>query len=70
MRISVRDSGVRICPENIGRLFEKFTQVDASTTRQYGGAGLGLAICKQLVNLMGGSIGVDKCPSLRPTTSS
>jgi two-component system sensor histidine kinase/response regulator len=59
MRISVRDSGVGIGPENIGRLFESFTQVDASTTRKYGGTGLGLAICKQLVNLMGGSVGVD-----------
>jgi PAS domain S-box-containing protein len=59
MRISVRDSGIGIGPENIGRLFEKFTQVDASTTRTFGGTGLGLAISKQLVNLMGGSIGVE-----------
>jgi two-component system sensor histidine kinase/response regulator len=62
MRISVSDSGVGIGPENIGRLFEKFTQVDASTTRNFGGTGLGLAISKQLVNLMGGSIGVESQP--------
>ena len=62
MRISVRDSGIGIGPENIGRLFEKFTQVDASTTRNFGGTGLGLAISKQLVNLMGGSIGVESQP--------
>ena len=58
VRISVKDSGIGIPPDKQGMLFERFTQVDASTTRQYGGSGLGLVISKQLVRLMGGDIGV------------
>ncbi|MFH1841693.1 MAG: ATP-binding protein [bacterium] len=54
---SVTDTGIGIPPEKLVHIFEKFTQVDTSTTRQYGGTGLGLTICKHLVELMDGEIG-------------
>ncbi len=59
LRVEVRDSGVGIAPEAFPRLFERFTQVDASLRRRHGGAGLGLAISRQLVRLMGGEIGFE-----------
>lgn len=55
---AVADTGVGMTPETADRLFQSFTQADASTTRKHGGTGLGLVICKRLVELMGGRIGV------------
>ncbi|WP_167854714.1 ATP-binding protein [Mangrovimicrobium sediminis] len=58
VEISVRDTGIGIDPDMHETLFERFTQSDSSTTRRFGGSGLGLSICKQLVKLMHGEIGV------------
>jgi signal transduction histidine kinase len=58
LRFSVRDTGIGIPEDKIGALFNKFSQVEASTTRKFGGAGLGLTISKQLAELMGGGVGV------------
>jgi signal transduction histidine kinase len=57
--VSVRDSGIGIRQEDMGKLFKVFSQVDASSSRQQQGTGLGLALCKQFVELHGGTIGVE-----------
>ncbi|MDB5453339.1 MAG: sensor histidine kinase/response regulator [Caulobacteraceae bacterium] len=60
--IEVIDTGPGIAPQRLGALFEKFVQVDASTTRRFGGSGLGLSICRDLATLMQGEIGVRSEP--------
>jgi signal transduction histidine kinase/CheY-like chemotaxis protein len=62
LRFEVHDSGIGISKEGLQRLFSNFVQVDSSTSRKFGGTGLGLVICKKLVEGMQGSIGVDSEP--------
>ena len=67
MRFSVRDTGIGILPENQMKIFEAFTQEDASTTRKYGGTGLGLAISKKLLQLMGSELQLVSEPNIGST---
>ncbi len=62
LTFSVRDSGIGISPDKLDAIFDKFTQADSSTTRKYGGTGLGLPISRRLVQLMGGDLGVESEP--------
>jgi signal transduction histidine kinase/ligand-binding sensor domain-containing protein/CheY-like chemotaxis protein len=69
IRVEVADTGVGIAPENQARIFDEFSQEDASTTRRFGGTGLGLAISRQLIELMGGRLAVSSTPGVGSTFS-
>ncbi len=64
LRIEVKDTGIGIDESGRAKLFKPFSQVDASISRKYGGTGLGLTICKQIVDRFGGEMGVDSVPGL------
>jgi two-component system sensor histidine kinase RpfC len=67
LKFSIRDTGIGIAPEAQGKIFESFSQADESTTRRFGGTGLGTTIAKHLVGLMGGRIGLESAPGLGST---
>jgi signal transduction histidine kinase/ligand-binding sensor domain-containing protein/CheY-like chemotaxis protein/HPt (histidine-containing phosphotransfer) domain-containing protein len=69
VRLAVVDTGVGVAPENQSRIFEQFTQEDASTTRRFGGTGLGLSIARQLIELMGGKLTLVSAPNAGSTFS-
>ncbi len=69
LRFTVRDTGIGIAPSQLERIFDGFSQAEASTARRYGGSGLGLAICRRLVQMMGGTLRVDSVEGAGSTFS-
>jgi PAS domain S-box-containing protein len=67
VRFEVQDSGIGVAPEQLSRLFRAFEQADGSTTRKYGGTGLGLVIARRVAELMGGEVGADSAPGTGST---
>ena len=67
MAFSVRDTGIGMTPEQLGRLFEEFSQAEAGTYRNYGGTGLGLALSRKLAHILGGDVSVESTPGVGST---